>query len=97
MRREPCLDIAATLRRQFVVDVGVQLVFGDGNLWVGHGRCLCLVLIENCLSAGCNISPHKGWGLENHCDSMPFITSTCIIAAIISPVAAPDVRPRERL
>jgi hypothetical protein len=32
MRCEPCLDIAATLRRQFVVDIGVQLVFGDGNL-----------------------------------------------------------------
>jgi hypothetical protein len=31
MRCEPCLDIAAALRRQLVVDVSVQLVFGDGN------------------------------------------------------------------
>src|SRR6266436_4505523 len=46
MRGEPCLDIAATLRRQFVVDVGVQLVFGDGNLWIAHGRCLCLIKLK---------------------------------------------------
>jgi hypothetical protein len=31
MGREPYLDIGTTLRRQLVVDVGVQLVFGDGN------------------------------------------------------------------
>src|SRR5438045_2337889 len=43
MCREPCLDIAATLCRQFVVDVGVQFVFGDGDLRVGHGRYLCVI------------------------------------------------------
>ena len=32
MRREPRLDIAAPLRRQLVVDVGMQFVFGDGNV-----------------------------------------------------------------
>src|SRR6266480_2525065 len=40
---EPCLDIAATLRRQLVVDVSVQFVFGDGNLWVCHFLGLCVV------------------------------------------------------
>src|SRR6266702_1802212 len=36
MRREPRFDIAAAFRRQLVVDVSVQLVFGDGNFRVGH-------------------------------------------------------------
>src|ERR1700682_530054 len=53
MYREPCLDIAATFRRQFVVDVGVQLVFGDGDVWVGHCRlsslsCLITVVSDQC-------------------------------------------------
>src|ERR1700722_16653115 len=45
MRRQPGLNIAATFRRQFVVDEGMQLVFGDGNRWIGHCRCLFLVEI----------------------------------------------------
>ena len=36
MRREPRLDIAAAFRRQLGVDVSMQLVFGDGNVGVGH-------------------------------------------------------------
>ena len=36
MRRQPRLDITAPFRRQFVVDVGVQFVFGNGNPGVGH-------------------------------------------------------------
>src|ERR1700722_8984187 len=43
MRRQPRLDIAAAFRRQFVVDEGMQLVFGGGNRWIGHCRFLFLV------------------------------------------------------
>src|SRR5450759_4462281 len=60
MRRQPRLDIAATLRRQFVVDIGVQFVFGDGNSWVGHCLCLCPSSIKKSLSAGCDVPPQGG-------------------------------------
>ena len=46
MRCEPGVDIGATLRRQFAVDISVQLVFGDGNPRIGHG-CLCPTRVEN--------------------------------------------------
>ena len=42
MRREPRLAFAAPFRRQLVVDVSVQFVFGDGNVGLGHCRRLCL-------------------------------------------------------
>src|ERR1700722_6270884 len=45
MRHQPRLDIAAAFRRQLVVDEGMQLVFGDGNRWIGHCRCLFSVEI----------------------------------------------------
>src|ERR1019366_4198554 len=60
MSREPGLDIATTLRRQFVVDIGVQFVFGDGNSWVGHCRCLCPGSVENRLQAGGDIPSPQG-------------------------------------
>src|SRR5258708_17403677 len=95
VRWEPCLYIAATLRRQFVIDVGVQLVFGDGNLWGGHGRCLCLILIKIvCRPVAVSPSPPRGGKNRRH--SNLFIASTCIMLAIISPAAAPGARPRAR-
>jgi hypothetical protein len=48
MAREPCLDVAAALGRQFVVDIGVQFIFGNGYRMVGHCRYLyyrCLGII----------------------------------------------------
>ena len=50
MRGEPRLDIATALRRQLVVDVSMQLVFGDGNVAIGHCRRLCLFLILRLIS-----------------------------------------------
>src|SRR5260370_8575427 len=47
MRCKPRLDVAAPFRRQLAVDVSMQLVFGDGNIGIGHCR-LCPVLIKNC-------------------------------------------------
>src|SRR5215831_5394726 len=49
MRGEPCLDIAATLCRQLVVDESVKLVFGHGNIRVGHCRGLCPIPVEKYL------------------------------------------------
>src|ERR1700681_4734449 len=77
MPDQPRLDITATLRRQFIVDIGVQFVFGDGNLWVGHGRRLCPGSIENGWSAG----------RENRLRSNAFTfirSSTCTMLAIIN-------------
>jgi hypothetical protein len=56
---KPGFDIAAAFRRQFVVDVSVQLVLGDGNFGVGHD--LCLFLIEIILVAF--RSPRRKYGL----------------------------------
>ena len=47
MRRQPRLDIAAAFRRQLVVDVSMKLVFGDGNLGVGHISGLCPIYDQN--------------------------------------------------
>src|SRR6267142_4940326 len=97
MSCEPCLDIAATLRRQLVVDIGVQLVFGDGNLMVGHclGLCvnlrlgaslgLCLSSIENRLPAGCGLTPATGQGQQNHRDPISSLTSTPLMPASFHP------------
>src|SRR6266849_3050062 len=63
MCREPCLDIDATLCRQFVVDVGVQFVFGDGDLRVGHGRYLCV--ISSSLRAAVIPEGARSW--RRHC------------------------------
>jgi hypothetical protein len=41
MACKPRLDIAATFARQLVVDVSMKLVFGDGDLGVGHLSGLC--------------------------------------------------------
>src|ERR1700752_2856530 len=89
MRDQPRLDIIATLRRQFIVDIGVQLVFGDGNLWLGHDRRLCPGSIEN------------GWSAarENRHRSTAFIpsvrSSTCTMLAIINlpSFTPPQCRP----
>ena len=93
MRREPRLDIAATLRRQFVVDIGVQLVFGDGNLWVGHGRCLSRSLsgrslsIENHFSASLPSAPAGEAGTKASRPNYALSnTTSCIMSAIISHV-----------
>ena len=37
-----CLDITAALRRQFVVDVGVQFVLGDGDVRFSHCSSLSI-------------------------------------------------------
>src|ERR1043166_1849893 len=46
MRGEPCLDVAATLCRQFIVDPGVQFVFGYRNSGVGHCLVFQMVLVS---------------------------------------------------
>src|SRR5690348_13709658 len=56
MRGEPCLDIAATLCRQLIVDVSVKLVFGHGNIRVGHCRGLCPIPVEKYLSSNTSLS-----------------------------------------
>src|ERR1700679_3030805 len=81
---EPGFDIAATLRRQLVVDIGVQLFFGDWYCWFVHRRGPCLVLIN--LVAAC---PGSG-------QPAPQYLSTVISPAIISPVAARGARHRGR-
>ncbi|XUJ37649.1 hypothetical protein ACQ5SK_32635 [Bradyrhizobium japonicum] len=36
VRGKPGLDVGAALGRQLAVDIGVQLVFGNGNIMVVH-------------------------------------------------------------
>src|SRR6202522_3125097 len=92
MRCEPGLDIAATLLRQLVVDIGVQLVFRDGDCWVGHRRGPCLVLIN--VVAAC-----LGSGRRALCFALspPQYLSLAISPAIISPAGAPGARHQGKL
>ena len=55
MRGEPRLDVAAAFRRQLVVDVSMQLVFGDGNVAIGHCRRLCPFLVCLCITPAIRI------------------------------------------
>ena len=51
--RELLDDLTArfpALRRQLVVDVSMKLVFGDGNVAIGHCRRLCLFLVCLCIT-----------------------------------------------
>jgi hypothetical protein len=45
MDNQPRFDIAAAFGRQFIVDVSMELVFGNGNLRIGHGRRLFSISI----------------------------------------------------
>jgi hypothetical protein len=74
MRRQPDLDIAATFRRQFIVDIGVQFVFGDGNPGLGHGRCLCPITIEMSWPAAGNLASRKRAESSHHRSLKSFIT-----------------------
>src|SRR6266404_5856907 len=97
MRGEPGLDIAATFRRQLVVDIGVQFVFGDGYLLFTHGRRLSV----ETFSAPTSFTG-KGKRGERQCIRCvpnPLIGSFIPpgwftnLLIFISPAAAPSVAP----
>jgi hypothetical protein len=46
MSRQPRLDVGAALPGQFVVDIGVQFVFGDGHVRFGHRRGLSIEMFS---------------------------------------------------
>src|ERR1700731_2772376 len=88
MRRQPRLDIAATFRRQFVVDEGMQFIFGDGNRWIGHCRCLFLVeIIPVFFSSRLAGERKKDRLFANVSPKSAYMT-----LVIISPAATPGVR-----
>src|SRR5258708_37695774 len=123
MGRKPGLDVGTAFRRQFVVDIGVQLIFGNGNASVNHCRCLCLISIGKsfidssmgvCRSVA--IPPIGGTSekfvvIQTHTPSTllpaacrflnayskPLFSKPVFSELIISPAAAPDVRPPARL
>src|SRR5260370_6920167 len=84
MCREPCLDIDATLCRQFVVDVGVQFVFGDGDLRVGHGRYLCVI---SSVSLRAAVIPEGARSWRRHCTAD---TRRCLAPVLHHPSRPPE-------
>src|ERR1700712_3771818 len=94
MCRQPRLDIAATFRRQFIVDEGMQLVFGDGNHGLGHCRCLSVAIIP-LFSSTCPAGERrKSLCFVIGSSEFACAISFTILSVIISPAATPGARPR---